>query len=181
MGKLYRNRTLICLIACIVCYLFTACSLTPSPAPTPTRNRETVDEEIVAALLDSILKDIRAYSLVDVYLIVWSPVQGSQESPDLSMNIEQPIKVWIYEGDQLTEAADPGEAIEQYQQDHMTAAIYGLYDLGILSVAEDGQQAEVYVGFDCGFDCHGHAYYYFLERNEMGQWEDTGTGVYIIE
>ena len=97
------------------------------------------------------------------------------------MNIEQPIKVWIYEGDQLTEAADPGEAIEQYQQDHMTAAIYGLYDLGILSVAEDGQQAEVYVGFDCGFDCHGHAYYYFLERNEMGQWEDTGTGVYIIE
>jgi len=116
-----------------------------------------------------------------VYLIVWSPVQGSQESPNLSMNIEQPIKVWIYEGDQLIEAADPGEAIEQYQQDHMTAAIYGLYDLGILSVAEDGQQAEVYVGFDCGFDCHGHAYYYYLERNEMGQWEDTGTGVYIIE
>ena len=125
--------------------------------------------------------DLRVYSIADVTLIVLSPVQGSQESPDWRMNIDDPLKVWWFDGDQLTEAADPLAAIEQFRQDYMTQDIYGLYDFGILSIAEDGQSAEVYRGYDCGFECHGTASYFILERNDAGEWGDIGTGVTMIE
>jgi hypothetical protein len=151
-----------------------------SPPSTPIRLEE-LEEELVTILLDSIIHEINVRSLEVKYLIVWSPVQGCQESVSIMMNIEEPIKVWFYEGDQLTEATDPIRAIEQYQQENMTADIYGLYDLGVLSIAEDGQMAEVYMGFDCGVLCDGHAAYYYLERNALGQWEKTGPSVYIIE
>ncbi len=139
------------------------------------------EDEIVAFLLDSILHDLRVYSIADVTLIVWSPVQGSLESPDWRMNIDDPLKVWWFDGDQLTEAADPLAAIEQFRQDYMTQDIYGLYDFGILSIAEDGQSAEVYRSYDCGFECHGTASYFILERNDAGEWGDIGTGVTLIE
>jgi hypothetical protein len=138
------------------------------------------EDEIVAFLLDSILHDLRVYSIADVTLIVLSPVQGSQESPDWRMNIDDPVKAWWFDGDQLTEVADPEAAIEQFRQDYMTQDIYGLYDFGILSIAQDGQSAEVYRGYDCGFECHGTASYFILERNDAGEWE-IGTGVTMIE
>ena len=71
------------------------------------------EDEILAFLLDSILNRLREYSIADMTLIVLSPVQGSQESPNWRMNIDDPLKVWWFDGDQLTEAADPLAAIEQ--------------------------------------------------------------------
>jgi len=144
-------------------------------------DQQQAEDEILAFLLDSILNRLREYSIADVTLIVLSPVQGSQESPDWSMNIDDPLKVWWFDGDQLTEVADPLAAIEQFRQDQMTQDIYGLYDFGILSIAEDGQSAEVYRGYDCGFECHGTASYFILERNDAGEWGDIGTGVTMIE
>jgi hypothetical protein len=144
-------------------------------------DQQQYEDEIVAFLLDSITHKLRIYSIADVTLIVLSPVQGSLESPDWTMNIDDPVKVWWFDGDQLTEAADPLAAIEQFRQDYMTQDIYGLYDFGIVSIAQDGQSAEVYRGYDCGFECHGSASYFILERNDTGDLTDIGTGVTMIE
>jgi hypothetical protein len=185
MGMLNKFRYLFQIGAAFICIILTACSsalgTTPNPTPSPAFNRVEVEQELVATLLDSILHDLRVYSIADMTLIVMSPVQGSQESPDWRMNIDDPLKAWWFDGDQLTEASDPQAAIEQFRQDYLTQDIYGLYDFGILSIAQDGQSAEVYRGYDCGFECHGTASYFTLERNDAGEWGDIGTGVTLIE
>ena len=172
------------LVVLVVSILLTACGSTPRLTPTPTIDREVIQGELVATLLDRIVKTIQVRGLEDTYLIVWSPVQSSRESPTIDMDITEPIKVWWYEGDQLTEASDPAGAIEQFRQEQMAVEPYRLYKFGILSVADDGKLADVYIGYDCGgLDCHGRGHYFYLERNDQGTWEVSRdrTSILIME
>lgn len=184
MNNQNRMRSIYRLSALILSILLTACSSapipTPSTTPSPTPNLE-VEAELVATLLDTIIQNIQRNGSVDGYLIVWSPVQSSHDSPTLRMDITAPIEVWWYDGGQLTEAGDPVGAIEQFRQEQMAVEPYGLYDFGILSVIEDGKVAEVYIGFDCGgLDCHGSARYFYLERTDQGTWEVSRDRVSIM-
>lgn len=155
--------------------LLSACGSAPSPSP-------EVEGEVVAVLLERVMQQIQERGSEEVYLIVWSPVQGSQESPGAGMDITEPIRVWWFQDGQLTEASDPVAAVEQFRQEQMAVEPYGLYDFGIVSIMEDGKQAEVYIGFDCGgLDCHGQWTYFDLGQSDTGAWDQVGVGVWILE
>jgi hypothetical protein len=107
-------------------------------------------------------------------IIIWAPKKANPERSSHPLNADKPIKVWWYADNQLVEARHKRAAIEQYVNDYMEHPssniwAWGYHEFGIMSVAKDGQMAEVYVGVSCGPLC-GHGYFYTLQRSASGQW-----------
>jgi hypothetical protein len=201
MCKLNKNIPLVALAAIMVGVLLTACSSIPSPTPSPTpspvpspppnpvQSQEKVEDELVAFILDYLILPESAsetgstndfgqswIEYIDVpSIIIWAPANDDPERSHETLNTTEPIKVWWFENNRLSEVTSKTEAIEQYQLDYMSdqdAFICGYYEFGIISVAENGQEAEVYLGTVCGRLC-GNGTIYTLQRNEFGQWEIT--------
>ena len=112
-----------------------------------------------------------------VSIIIQAPAGEKPEPGENPLDLTQPVRVWLYKDNQLYEAIDKTETIEQYRQDYMIfhdLHDWGFYNFGIVSISDDGQQAKVYWEVSCGMDC-GHGYLHILERNAQGKWVVTGS------
>ena len=183
MCRKKADRILLILTTAILSVSMISCS-------TSTRN-EQVNEELVAFMLDHIVMnyvDVRIAASASgdqaeqganpvPSLIIWAPQGKDAHSPGEILDLENPIKVWMYTGHQLSEVSDPATAIEQYKNEYIQypeTESWGFYNFGIFSVSRDAQQAEVYLGISCGPMC-GIGYLYTLQCNTSAGWEITDT------
>ena len=116
-------------------------------------------------------------------LVVLFPVKEHLDDLHNPLELDQPIQAWwIYENS-IVEASDPAEAIELYRNHYMTSPgidQWGYYKLGIFSIAEDGEEAEVYLEVDCGLKC-GHGNLYNFAREQYLPWNLIGSEWMWIE
>ncbi len=171
---------------------------TPSPQPTatsiPAPNSPAIEGEIVSFAVDYIvtaeIRDMADFiektndpmlpEPPKASIIVYGPIIYAPDHPEWGPNIDekQPIKVWWYEDDKLAETDQKTEAMYRYHEEYMKKQGVGRFDwsyyaFGIVSVAQDGQQAELYLGTSCGSLC-GHGTIYKIRREGPGKWVITG-------
>jgi len=114
------------------------------------------------------------------FIIVASPIlQPIGEDYSNWMNAldtDNAEQVWIYEAGKLIVQADKQRAISDYR-DLMNSApmmpgifTYGYNEFGIISLSDDGQQAEVYLVAICGSVC-AHGIILMMERSPDSPWE----------
>jgi hypothetical protein len=187
-----RNRTILAVVCILAGLLMPACGslsspkqteteVVPvtSPEPTETEAAPVISpeqaEELVAFMLEYIQQEEVPYA-GEVNIIVWGHVK--EGSPPEIYYVGEPIKVWWLENGQLSEREDKIEAIEQYWQDYMRGqdfnATWGEFDFGILSISEDGRQAQIVLEASIRID-YAYAILFTLERDEAGQWEITAS------
>ena len=180
MERRYRTITLLTLAVFLAGLLMPACGLLTSPKQTATEaatviSPEQAEEELVAFMLEYIQREEVPYA-GDVNIIVWGNV--NEGSPPEIYYVSEPIKVWWLENGQLSEREDKIEAIEQYWQDYKRVqeidATWGEFQFGIVSISEDGQQAQVVLEGDMRID-YAYAILFTLERDKAGQWEITAS------
>ncbi len=181
----------------------TATSPSSTQAITATASETVPDpsgakNEIVEFMLDYIVKNeieamIDIFNTEDVpgieeppatFIIIFSPVSQSPGSDDSdlmnALDTKNAEQVWVYENGSLTEPPDKQAAIQEYQDfmhnapDFPSIFMWGYNEFGILSISDDGQQAEVYLSSSCGSLC-GHGVVFTLARNGSQQWEIKGT------
>lgn len=110
-------------------------------------------------------------------IIIWAPPGKKPHAPSEFVNLDQPIRVWLYAHSKLSEQSDRITAIEAYQHTFLQypgSDSWAFYTIGVESIGRGGQQAEVYVGAFCGPLC-GLGTRYTLVRNAEGGWEITGS------
>lgn len=185
----HRIKYLLAFSLMLLTLLFSACD-SESRTEEIAIDQQQAEHELVTFMLDYIVRqqipenmpyippeDRSANgppSLVSI--IIQAPPGEDSDSSHNTLDLTQPIRVWLYTGNQLYEAIDRTETIEQYRQDYMdfqNSKYWGFYDFGIISISEDGQQAKVFWEVTCGSMC-GHGYMNILERNADGKWEITG-------
>lgn len=187
MYRQYWHKYLFASIAVLLCMFITACH--PSPS------YEKVEAELVAFILDYLIPSesgsetrstgVFGQAWLDYIdeqievpsIIIWAAPNDNPEHSYEMLDTAEPIKVWWFENNRLSEVPNKTEAIDQYQHDYLSnrdAYIWGYYEFGIISIAEDGQEAEVYIGIHCGRLC-GNGTVYTLQRNGSGQWEIIGS------
>ena len=189
MGKHNRRSIILLMIAILMGNILPACA-DSSTQEAVVITRQQAEHELVTFMLDLILnqeipkylpyippgeRSIRAPAAVASLIIQAPPIDAPQpgENP---LDLTQPLRVWLYKDNQLFEAIDKTETIQQYRQDHMNYQLsqdWGFYNFGIVSISDDGQQAKVYWEVSCGFDC-GHGYLNLMQRNAQGKWQITG-------
>jgi len=186
----HRIKYLLVLSLILLPLLFSACNSASSTEQVAI-NQQQAEHELVTFMLDYIVRqqipenmpyippeDRSANGLPAVVSIIIQAPPG--EDPDSSHNtldLTQPIRVWLYTDNQLYEAIDRAETIAQYRRDYMdhnTSQHWGFYDFGIISIRDDGQQAKVFWEVSCGMMC-GHGFMNIMERNANGEWEITST------
>ncbi len=105
-------------------------------------------------------------------LIVYGPLVNTNYGPDVDE--KQPTRVWWYEDNKLIESDQKAEAISRYEEQYMQnptsdSSVWGYYRFGIISIAPDGRQAEIYVGASTG-PLSGYGFQYKLLRLPTGKW-----------
>lgn len=190
MRKIHLKRNFHLLAAAILGFLLTACSPAANSTPSAALNQKEVEAELVAFFLDYIIRQQIPENMpyippedrspdgppAVVSIIIQAPPGEDPDSSHNTLDLTQPIRVWLYSENQLYEAIERTETIEQYRQDYMdfqNSQYWGFYDFGIISISEDGQQAKVFWEVSCGSMC-GHGFMNILERNADGKWEITG-------
>jgi hypothetical protein len=173
----------------VLAYTYDAQWVRQEPTPVPPPDDKTVaEQEIETFIVDFIVRQeiggtadyiqTSGQPWVDAppkaNLIVFAPVSGDQGSLGPSLNSEAALHVWWYAEGQLTEADDQSEAMAQYREQYMENPgsniwAYGYYEFGIMSISDDFQHAEVYLGASCGPLC-GHGFKYQLQRSPSGKW-----------
>ena len=158
--------------------LMPACGLLTSPNQAATEaatviSPEHAEEELVTFMLEYIQLEEVPYA-GDVNIIVWGNV--NEGSPPEIYYVSEPIKVWWLENGQLSEREDKIEAIEQYRQEYVRdkdfLASWGEFEFGILSIAEDGRQAQIVLEASIRID-YAYAILFTLERDKAGNWGIT--------
>ena len=157
----------------------------------PSLAQEQAEDELVAFMLDHIVTEYAAANRTYIApgeqrepvaihvpsIIIWAPPAKDWDSPGEILKLDQPIQVWSYRDGSLSEQSDQLAAIQRYRQDVMNYPeneYWGYYTFGIFSIADDGQQAEVYLGASCGPMC-GSGVMLTLQRNASGDWEISET------
>lgn len=107
-------------------------------------------------------------------IIIWAPANKKAKDPWGYLNREAPTRVWWYADGKLIETQDKLKSIEEYKKQYMENPAsdiwaWGYYEFGILSIANSGDKAVVYVGVTCGPLC-GHGFRYTLKRSPNGEW-----------
>jgi hypothetical protein len=192
MERRYRTITFLTLAVFLAGLLMPACSLLTSPKQTeteavPVTSPESTEteavpvispeqaEELVAFMLEYIQQEEVPYA-GEVNIIMWGHVK--EGSPPEIYYVSELIKVWWLENGQLSEREDKIEAIEQYRQDYVRDqdfdATWGEFEFGILSISEDGRQAQIVLEASIRID-YAYAILFTLERDEAGQWEITAS------
>lgn len=186
----YKRRNSILMITILMGIILPACGASATPEEVVI-SQQQVEHELVTFMLDKIQTqeipknlpyippEERATSdpAAFVSIIIQAPAGENPEPGENPLDLTQPIRVWLYKDNQLYEAIDKTETIEQYRQDFIIFQDlhdWGFYGFGIVSISENGQQAKVYWEVSCGMNC-GHGNLYILERNEQGKWEITGS------
>lgn len=185
-----RNRTILAVVCILAGLLMPACGslsspkqteteVVPvtSPEPTETEAAPVISpeqaEELVAFMLEYIQQEEVPYA-GEVNIIMWGHVK--EGSPPEIYYVSELIKVWWLENGQLSERENKIEAIEQYRQDYVRDqefdATWGEFEFGILSVSEDGRQAQVVLEGYLRVD-YAYGILFTLERDEAGNWEIT--------
>ena len=158
----------------------------PAGAELPA-TEEQACEEIVSFVLDFIVKYeigetadyIRNTDMPwvdappDANIIIYGPALTSEDSFSY-VNDKNPITVWWFADDQLSEVDDKLKVIEEYRANHMENPqsdifAWGYYEFAITKVSEDFRTAEVYIGVSCGSLC-GHGVMYKIQRSPSGEW-----------
>lgn len=151
-------------------------------------NEEQARSEIVSFILDFIVKNeigemadyVRTSgqpwvaSPPEASIIVYAPAKGNAEDSWEYLDSQNPITVWWYANNTLTEVEDKQKAIDEYQKKYIdnvsgTIFVWGSYDFGIVKISSDYRSAEIYVGASCGPVC-GHGFIYKLQRSLNGKW-----------
>ncbi len=158
-------------------------------AATPPASEEQAREEIVSFVLDFIVKYeigetadyIRTSGMPwvdsppEANIIVYAPaVEPTEDNYWSYIDSDNPIRVWWYADNKLTEVGEKQKAIDEYRKKYIdnssgTIFVWGSYDFGIIKVNPDFRSAEIYVGASCGPLC-GHGYLYWLQRSSSGEW-----------
>jgi hypothetical protein len=182
-------KTLLVLTIGVLNMLLSACNTSPGTEEV-VLDRQQVEHELVAFMLDYIVQQQIPENMpyippedrsangppAVVSIIIQAPPGEDPDSSHNTLDLTQPIRVWLYTDNQLYEAIDRAETIAQYRRDYMdhnTSQHWGYYDFGIISISDDGQQAKVFWEVSCGMMC-GHGYMNILDRTATGIWEITG-------
>ncbi len=191
MIKNNRRKLLLLMITILMGIILPACGSSPTDQAEVVVSQQQAEHELVTFMLDYILTreipknlpylppDERSTSgpAAMVSLIIQAPAGENPAPLENPLDLNQPVRAWLYKDNQLYEAIDKTETIEQYRQDYMIfqdSHYWGYYNFGIVSISDDGQQAKVYWEVSCGMNC-GHGYLHILERNAQGKWEITGS------
>ena len=169
-------------------------TLTPITTPAQAQYSPVTHDEIVDFMVSYIVENeieamIDIINSEDIPLIDKPPAQFIVISSPISQTIENDYsnlmnaletrnaeKVWIYQDSELTLQADAQKAIQDYQEFIRSAPknpsifMWGYNEFGIVSIADDGKKAKVYLAATCGSLC-GHGLLMFLEKNGDDQWE----------
>ena len=142
MGKRRATKYLLAIAAVTFGVMLTGCGSLSSTEEAAV-NRQQAEHELVTFMLDFIVTqqipqnvpyippDERSISAPAalVSIIIWAQPGEDPNSDRDPLDVAQPIRVWLYKDNQLYEAIDKTETIEQYRQDHMdnqVTAILGL-------------------------------------------------------
>jgi hypothetical protein len=167
---------------------------TSTPGPASVQDMSMTKGEIVDFMVGYIVKN-EIEAMIDIiekeniplieeppaqFIVVFSPISASTgEDHSRLMNAletKNAEQVWIYTDGALVSQTDTQAAIRDYQQFIGSAPrnpsifMWGYNEFGIVSIADDGQSAEVYLAASCGSAC-GHGLVLVLARNKDGQWE----------
>jgi hypothetical protein len=159
----------------------------PAGAALPV-SAEQARDEIVSFVLDFIVKYeigetadyIRTSGMPwvdsppEANIIVYAPAKQNADNSWEYLDSKNPITVWWYADNTLTEVDDKQKAIDEYQKKYIDNAsgsifVWGSYDFGIIKINPDFRSAEIYVGASCGPLC-GHGFNYKLQRSPSGKW-----------
>lgn len=151
-------------------------------------SEEEVRKEIVSFVVDFIVENeiggtadyIRTSGMPwvdsppEANIIVYAPPLETPERSWRPLDSQNPITVWWYANNELTEVEDMQKAIDEYRNIYIENAspsifAWGKYDFGIIKIGPDFRSAEIYVGASCGLLC-GHGYNYKLQRSPSGKW-----------
>jgi outer membrane protein assembly factor BamB len=134
---------------------------TAVPPPASVKAAET---EIVAMLLDE------AGCQGDA-IAVWGPAEEGKSG----VNTDAPLRVWWCQDGQWTEQPDMQAAITKAEKLNKEAGFevrqypVAYFEFGIISIADNAQEAKVYMGSTIG-PLWGSGYEYTLRRRPSGQW-----------
>lgn len=161
------------------------------PEPTsPPINMAAAREEIIHFLLDDFVQE-RITSFKEYFkrigstsqateleaacknLIIYCPAGLQDTIYKLDLDLKNPIKVWLLEGERLNEVEDMIETIDRCINDRSTDSLgvwkYNRYEFGIISISDDLVQAEVVVENRCGPMC-GRLNRCIIRRSPSGEW-----------
>ncbi len=138
----------------------------PTPVPPPA-SVEAAEAEIVAWLLDEAGCQGEA-------IAIWGPVEEGEYGMG-GVNTDAARRVWWCEDGQWIEQADMQAAITRAETRNKEAGYdvrqypVAYYEFGIMSIADDRQEAVVYMGSTIG-PLWGSGYEYTLRRRPNGEW-----------
>jgi hypothetical protein len=181
-GKSMKTNNKIIVILIAISIFLSGCS--------PAITKETAEKELVSFMLDFIVQQeiggtanyiqTSGQPWVDAppnaNIIVWYPPAENFPGDTIRyLQIDEPIKVWLYADNKLVEATDKKETIQKYDETQMLNPesdiwAWGSYGFGILSISESNNEAKVFFGVSCGPLC-GHSVIYTVKRNTSGKWE----------
>ncbi len=161
----------------------------------PSQARSSAKDEIVDFMVDYIVKNEIEAMIAFVkntrpspvekppaqFIIVFSPIPGPVGGDSSqwmnALDTKNAEKVWIYEDGTLSSPADAQAAIANYRTEYIQNApsypgifMWGYDEFGIVSIADDGRSAQVYLADSCGSVC-GHGILFTLGKNANGRWE----------